>query len=216
MLKKVMKFVAGVLLVGAIAVPSNMAYKQLNINKELASSYALQLQEHKEEADRLTSEIERLSIQLLNNEQKLSQLEAENQSLEGVRLSLINNVGYIPNEYERTLLEQLVEAEAGGEDMQGKIAVANVVLNRLKSEKFPDSITAVIYQENQFEPISSGALYGKNPSSNSKDAVRRAFLGERVVDSNILYFWANWLDDNNSIWNHAEAVNVIGNHYFGK
>lgn len=49
---------------------------------------------------------------------------------------------------ERHLLEQLVEAEAKGESLMGKIAVANVVLNRVQSDEFPDTITEVIMQKN--------------------------------------------------------------------
>lgn len=52
---------------------------------------------------------------------------------------------------------KIVEAEAGSEDLNGRILVANVVLNRVKSELFPDCVTDVVYQHSngvyQFSPV---------------------------------------------------------------
>lgn len=59
---------------------------------------------------------------------------------------------------ELKLLACLVHAEAGNQSYEGKLAVANVVLNRVKSGKYPDTIKAVIYQPGQFSVASSGAL----------------------------------------------------------
>ena len=110
----------------------------------------------------------------------------------------------------------MVECEAGAESIEGKIAVVNVVLNRIKADEFPNSISGVIYQKNQFEPVISGAIDIKTPSEESKEAVKRAFLGERVVDEGILYFWASWLDGSNPLWNHVEIVETLGVHHFGR
>ena len=61
-------------------------------------------------------------------------------------------------EYDNLL--RIVEAEAGGEDLIGKMLVANVVLNRVEDEHFPNSINEVIFQSDngvtQFSPISDG------------------------------------------------------------
>lgn len=95
------------------------------------------------------------------------------------------------------LLARLVAAEAGGEPYEGQIAVAAVVLNRMRSNKFPDSVRGVIYQENQFSSVpklpyiqpsescrkavveaingvdpSNGALYFYNPEISSKEGIR--------------------------------------------
>jgi N-acetylmuramoyl-L-alanine amidase len=59
---------------------------------------------------------------------------------------------------ELDLLARLVRAEAQGEPYQGKVAVAEVVINRTHSPLFPDSITAVINQKGQFSPVSNGAI----------------------------------------------------------
>lgn len=178
--------------------------------------HRIQIQEHEQEAKNLTKQLNDKDAELSAIKQQLNQLEAENQSLEGVQQTIINNVGYFPSDSERRLLERLVECEAGAESMEGKIAVVNVVLNRIKSKDFPDTITAVIYQKNQFEPVVTGIIDSKEPSKDSIEAVKRAFLGEKVVDSDIVNFWASWLDSSNPIWNHVTIVKTIGVHNFGR
>lgn len=62
------------------------------------------------------------------------------------------------NQEELKLLACLVHAEAGDQSYDGKLAVANVVLNRVKSDKYPKTIEAVIYQSGQFTVAKSGSL----------------------------------------------------------
>lgn len=196
---------------------------QANEQKELKQrllqeqeQHRIQIQEHEQEALNLTNEVNDKDNKINSLQQQINQLEAENKSLEGVQQTIISNVGYMPNTYERQLLERLVEAEAGAESMTGKIAVVNVVLNRIKSDDFPDSITDVIYQKNQFEPVVTGIIDSKTPSQESVEAVKRAFLGEKVVDVDIVNFWASWLDKSNDLWNHIDIVTTIGVHHFGR
>ena len=59
---------------------------------------------------------------------------------------------------DRKLLANLIYCEAGGEPYEGKLAVGAVVINRLLSSKFPDSVVGVIYQNKQFSPVGSGRL----------------------------------------------------------
>lgn len=61
-------------------------------------------------------------------------------------------------EGDRYLLANLIYCEAGGEPYQGQVAVGAVVMNRVLSSKFPDTIVGVIYQKNQFSPAGSGRL----------------------------------------------------------
>ena len=83
-------------------------------------------------------------------------------------------------EYENLL--RIVEAEAGGEDFIGKMLVANVVLNRVEDEHFPNSINEVIFQsENgvtQFSPISDGRFYSVKISQETVEAVNQVLQGE--------------------------------------
>ena len=84
------------------------------------------------------------------------------------------------SEYENLL--RLVEAEAGGEDLIGKMLVANVVLNRVEDKHFPSSINEVIFQSDngvtQFSPISDGRFYSVKISSETIEAVNQVLQGE--------------------------------------
>lgn len=81
---------------------------------------------------------------------------------------------------ELTLLACLVHAEAGNQTYEGKLAVANVVLNRVKSSKYANSISGVIYQKGQFSVASSGSLakqisqYSKFNSKSQKLSIQAA------------------------------------------
>ena len=219
--KKVLKKTVSAVLVGwAIAYPIGIANKQTKVIEEIKekarAEYDVIYQEHELEAERMLKKIDEIQLENESLVKKIQQLEQKNKSLEGVRSTIINSVGYFPSDTERDLLERLVECEAGGESLQGKIAVANVVINRVKSNKFPNSITNVIYQKNQFEPVVTGIINKKVQSSDSKEAVKRAFMGEKVVADDIVNFWASWLDKSNPLWNHIDIVTTIGVHHFGR
>lgn len=62
------------------------------------------------------------------------------------------------SENDRYLLANLIYCEAGGEPYEGKLAVGSVVINRVLSSKFPDTVLGVIYQKKQFSPVASGRL----------------------------------------------------------
>lgn len=221
--KNMKKVVAGGVIGLSLYFPTSLYRNQLKVNADINKTLTDQQEGFKVQLEQKENEIESLLKQLEQQGQENQNLinmnkalEQENQSLEGVQQSIINNVGYMPNEWERGLLERLVECEAGAESMTGKIAVANVVLNRIKSDKFPNSISKVIYEKNQFEPVVTGVIDRKTPSTESKEAVKRALLGERVIGSDILNFWASWLDKNNDIWKHIDIVTTIGVHHFGR
>lgn len=95
------------------------------------------------------------------------------------------------DDYEALL--RIVEAEAGGEDANGKLLVANVVLNRVKHEKFPDTIEEVIMQRDkgttQFSPVANGRFYTVEISDETIDVVNRALCGEDI-SRGALYFAA--------------------------
>lgn len=61
-------------------------------------------------------------------------------------------------EGDRYLLANLIYCEAGGEPYEGQVAVGSVVINRVLSSVYPDTITGVIYQNKQFSPVASGRL----------------------------------------------------------
>ena len=110
------------------------------------------------------------------------------------------------------LLAQIIHAEAKGEPYKGKIAVGNVVMNRVKSEQFPDTIGEVIFQKGQFSPVSDGSIYN-TPGDDSLRAAKEVYNGTKVVGNDVLYFYNP--DTSTSGWIYTrQTVMSIGNHRF--
>lgn len=88
-------------------------------------------------------------------------------------------------------LLRIVESEASGEDETGRLLVANVVLNRVRSTAFPDTVSEVVYQRRngkaQFSPVSTGKIARVTVSDATRAAVARALAGEDV-SGGALYF----------------------------
>ncbi len=113
---------------------------------------------------------------------------------------LIRNNQMPASEYE-TLL-RIVEAEATGEDLQGKMLIANVILNRVKDDRFPDTIEEVVWQEIggavQFQPTIDGRIYSVEISEDTIEAVDRVLAGEDYSQG-ALYFMARVASEDNSV-----------------
>lgn len=94
---------------------------------------------------------------------------------------------------ELEVLLRIVEAEAGGEDEDGRLLVANVVLNRVNSEEFPNTVSEVVFQKEgsvaQFSPAYSGKYQRVEISDVTISAVGRALMGEDISQG-ALYFVA--------------------------
>lgn len=118
----------------------------------------------------------------------------------------------ISNE-EKDLLERLVEAEAKGESYEGKVAVATVVLNRVDSSQFPDSITEVIKQKGAFSPVQNGEI-NKPASDEAKQAVDEALMRKDHLHDSIYFYNPEIATDD---WIRTrDVVKTIGNHVFAK
>lgn len=111
------------------------------------------------------------------------------------------------------LLSRLVTAEALGEPFEGKVAVAAVVLNRIESSQFPDSISGIVYQAGQFSPVSNGSI-NKPYSEESKRAVLEAING-RDPSQGALFFYNPRTSSSTWILSRP-VVTVIANHNFAK
>lgn len=91
---------------------------------------------------------------------------------------------------ELDLLAAIIQCEAGGESHTGKVAVGAVIMNRVNSSQFPNSITEVVYQSGQFSPVASGILssvLSQGARSDCYDAAREALNGSNPVGG-ALYF----------------------------
>lgn len=104
------------------------------------------------------------------------------------------------------MLAALVECEAGGESYEGQLAVASVVVNRVRSASFPNTVSGVIYQGGQFSPVASGRfalVLSRGASGSCAQAANAALSGGTNVSS--LYF---------RNVSSGMAGTVIGNHVF--
>lgn len=112
-------------------------------------------------------------------------------------------------------LSHIICAESGGEELEGQIAVGNVVLNRVESPDFPDTIPGVIFDmENgvQFEPVANRTVLNR-PTELSQEAARRALEGENTAGAS-LYFFAPALSEGTWIDSSREYRQTIGCHRF--
>lgn len=113
------------------------------------------------------------------------------------------------------LMEKIVTAEAYGEPLKGKIAVANVVINRVNSAWYPDSIEEVIYQKGQFNPTWDGSLERvKEIDVSVKEAVEQALMGYQAVAKSTLFFLNEDIATDFTIPNTRPFEKKIGNHSF--
>ncbi|MDO3408575.1 cell wall hydrolase [Saccharibacillus sp. CPCC 101409] len=123
---------------------------------------------------------------------------------------------YALSDEDLLLLERIVMAEAEGEPYAGKVAVANVVLNRLRSADYPNTIRDVIYQRYQFSPVQNGRFDRVVPSEDCVKAVKDALNGVKEVPDNTYYFVSISLATDMTIPNTRTPVKKIGHHTFFK
>ena len=91
------------------------------------------------------------------------------------------------NSSDLDLLSRLVYGEARGEPYEGQVAVAAVVLNRVKSSSFPNTIAGVIYQKGAFDVVSDGQI-NLTPNSTARKAAQDALNGWDPTYGSIYYF----------------------------
>ena len=111
------------------------------------------------------------------------------------------------------LLSRLVYGEARGEPYSGQVAVAAVVLNRVSSSSFPNTVSGVIYQSGAFDAVSDGQI-NMTPDATAKKAAQDAINGWDPSYGAIYYFNPSTAT-NKWIWSRPVTV-VIGKHRFCK
>lgn len=129
--------------------------------------------------------------------------------------AVINTLNESYDSDELYWLSRIISAESRGEPLEGKIAVGNVVLNRVKSAQFPNTIYGVIFDERwggQFEPVRNGTVY-QDPTEESILAAKLCLSGANVIGDSI-YFLAPALAQNFWIVENREYVATIGCHDF--
>lgn len=127
-------------------------------------------------------------------------------------------VNYSSEDYQ-TLLD-IVEAEATGQDVIGKIMVANVILNRVESDRFPDTIQEVVYQtldgRAQFSPVANGRMGSLPLAETTYEAVDRALAGEDYSEGAFFFVAPKYASEKAVSWfeNNLLKVTEFGGHDF--
>jgi N-acetylmuramoyl-L-alanine amidase len=109
-------------------------------------------------------------------------------------------------------LARVVHGEARGESYTGQVAVAAVVLNRLDSRQFPNTVKGVIFQSGAFTAVADGQI-NLTPGTTAYRAVREAIAGADP-SGGALYYWNPAKATSKWIWSRT-IINRIGNHVFG-
>lgn len=127
--------------------------------------------------------------------------------------SSASNAGSTSNSSDTNLLARLIYGEARGEPYTGQVAVGAVVLNRVKSSKFPNTIAGVIYQKGAFDVVADGQI-NMSPNSTAIKAAKDAMNGWDPSYGSIYYFNPSTAT-NKWIWSRPHTV-TIGKHRFCK
>ena len=109
---------------------------------------------------------------------------------------------YTEDDFE--LLARVIEAEAGGESDYHKLCVGTVVMNRVASDKYPNTIEGVIYQPGQYQCVTNSHI-NKEPSESSYEAAESILDGRRMFRSSVVY-QAEFIQ--------GKVVEKLGNTYF--
>lgn len=109
-------------------------------------------------------------------------------------------------------LSHIINAESGNQPLEGKIAVGNVVRNRVASSRFPNTTYEVIFQRGQFSPVANGTIH-MEPNEESVIAAKLVLDGANTV-GNALYFFNPRVSPNSWAGRNRPYVATIGNHAF--
>ena len=113
------------------------------------------------------------------------------------------------------LLARVINAEARGEPYLGQVAVGAVIMNRVKSAEFPNTIAGVIYQKGQFSSVTDGQINkAYEDEATIKKAAREAYNGSDPTNGALFFYNAK---TTKSKWLYTRpTLKVIGSHTFAK
>lgn len=117
-------------------------------------------------------------------------------------------------EKDRLLLAKITQVEAGDESYESQLAVANVILNRVKDSRFPNTIRDVIYSGKQFPPAHNGLLDKSVPKANALRAAKDALNGKNNVEAAIYFY--NPKVSKGAFWSSLTVIDTVGSHRFAK
>lgn len=111
---------------------------------------------------------------------------------------------------EMEMVAQLVEAEAGNQSFEGKCLVVDVILNRLESDSFPDTVEEIIFQKGQFSVTRNGAFEKAAYNMKESDYAAVEYAYSLHENKEVLYFnCGDYVEGTNKLFK-------VGGHYFSK
>jgi len=149
----------------------------------------------KEAQDRMANQLEMLE-EIGRNQEEIRRIKEETLEAETLKASAIINF----SEKDYDVLLRIVEAEAGICDEKGRILVANVIINRINSSEFPDTVTDVVYQKSQFSPVTDGRLDSCTITDETIECVNRALAGEDYSQGALYFMNRNRSKSHNVSW----------------
>lgn len=143
--------------------------------------------------------------------QLITKINLENQIKE--KPVYIPGTDHIVTERERAVLERIVEAEATDKDQKSKILVANVILNRVRSKEFPNSIEKVVFQrENgkvQFSPTADGRYDSVHVTQSTKTSVKKALEGKDYSEGALYFVEKTMANPKNVSWFESSLTRLF-------
>ena len=127
-------------------------------------------------------------------------------SQERLDMTRENYPGLTLTDEERKMIASLIWVEARGECAEGQQAVAEVIFNRMTSERFPNTVRGIVYGEGQFPTVAQGQLEKAEPWQAQYQAIDRALHGDPVLDKEVFFYARTALTPN--------VFGIIGNHVF--
>lgn len=132
-----------------------------------------------------------------------SSMENKVNELDARSITLAENPTLMSDEDYDTLL-RIVEAEAGSEDIKGRVLVANVIMNRVKSEDFPNTVTEVVWDNSdgvpQFSPTYDGRINEVAVSDETREAVKQALKGADYSEGALFFIQKSAAEEHNVKW----------------
>ena len=132
-----------------------------------------------------------------------SSMENKVNELDARSITLAENSTLMSDEDYATLL-RIVEAEAGSEDIKGRVLVANVIMNRVKSEDFPNTVTEVVWDNSdgvpQFSPTYDGRINEVTVSDETREAVKQALKGTDYSEGALFFIQKSAAEAHNVKW----------------
>ena len=160
----------------------NQTSGKISSNQNEISRTEAEMLEYEKELEAQKNDLANLQAQLAE-ERRLSALAAQSAWRD------ISEISFA--EGDRYLLANLIYCEAGNQPYEGQVAVGAVVMNRVMSSVFPDTVVGVIYQNKQFSPVASGRLALALAENHATDACYRAadaaMAGQTTVGSCLFF-----------------------------